>query len=158
MQDTFLKSVILLSTVFGIFSCSHNEVFFSYRSFENAEWNRNDTVVFCVNIEDNSQSYDVMLEIRNLNSYPFSNIWLFVDYRMPDGTSRSDTISADLADVYGKWYGKGMSLYNLSIPYETSVLFPDTGIHTYSIRQGMRDNPLRGISDIGLKVSKKSVE
>ena len=72
--------------------------------------------------------------------------------------SRADTISADLADVYGKWYGKGMSLYNLSIPYETSVLFPDTGIYVYSIRQGMRENPLKGITDIGLKVSKKSVK
>jgi len=100
----------------------------------------------------------VSIELRNNNSYPFSNIWLFVDFQMPDGMCRADTINADLADVYGKWYGKGMSLYNLSIPYEISILYPDTGTYIYTIHQGMRENILKGISDIGLKVSKQPVE
>ena len=156
MRTPFFKIVIFFSAVFWIVSCSHNEFFFEYHSFANAEWNRDEPAVFHVNIEDNSQPYNLSIELRNNNSYPFSNIWLFVDYKMPNGNSRADTISADLADVYGKWYGKGMSLYNLSIPYETLVLFPDTGTYIYSIRQGMRENRLKGISDIGLKVSKKS--
>ena len=158
MRTSFFKIVIFLSAVFGIISCSHNEIFFKYHSFANAEWNRNEQAVFYVDIEDNSQPYNVSVELRNNNTYPFSNIWLFVDYKMPNGNRRTDTISADLADVYGKWYGKGMSLYNLSIPYESLVLFPDTGTYTYSIRQGMRENHLKGISDIGLKVSKKPVK
>jgi len=151
-----VKLPVFISMVLGIISCSHNEVFFDYHSFANAEWNRNDTAVFNVRIEEKSQAYDVSIELRNNDAYPFSNIWLFVDYKLPNGKSRTDTVTADLADIYGKWYGKGMSLYNFSIPYETTVLFPDTGIYTYSIRQGMRDDPLKGISDIGLKVSKKS--
>jgi gliding motility-associated lipoprotein GldH len=142
----------------GIISCSQKEIFFNYHSFSNAEWNREDTAVFNVKIEDNSRPYNVSIELRNNNDYPFSNIWLFVDYKMPDGKSRTDTVGVDLADVYGKWYGKGLSLYNLSIPYETAILFPDTGTYVYSIRQGMRENPLKGISDIGLRVSKKSGE
>ena len=158
MRNVFFKLVIFLSTIFGIVSCSHNEIFFQYHSFVNAEWGRDEPAVFHVNIEDNSQPYNVLIELRNNNAYPFSNIWLFVDCKTPGGSSRVDTINANLADVYGKWYGKGLSLYNLSIPYETSVLFPDTGTYIYSIRQGMRENPLRGISDIGLKVSKKSSE
>ena len=158
MRNGFLKLAIFISTIFGIVSCSHNEIYFQYRSFANAEWGRGEPAVFHVNIEDNSQPYNVLIELRNNNAYPFSNIWLFVDYKTPGGNIRVDTIGADLADVYGKWYGKGQSLYNLSIPYETSVLFPDTGTYIYSIRQGMRENPLKGISDIGLKVSKKAVE
>jgi len=151
----FFKLAIYIAAIFGTVSCSHREVFFEYHSFPNVEWNREDPVVFNVQIEDNSQPYDVSLEIRNSNSYPFSNIWLFVDYKAPNGQSRADTIGADLANVYGKWYGKGLSLYNLSIPYENSILFPDKGTYIYSIRQGMRESPLKGISDIGLKISKK---
>jgi len=158
MRDTFLKLLLFITVLFGIISCSHNEFFFKYRSFSNAEWNREDPAVFHVNVEDITQPYNVSIELRNNNTYPFSNIWLFVDYRMPDGASRLDTVSVELADVYGKWYGRGMSLYNLSIPYETHVLYPDTGTYIYSIRQGMRENQLKGISDIGLKISKKSVE
>ena len=154
----FFKLAIFVSTILGIISCSHNEIFFKYHSFANAEWNRDDPVVFNINIEDNSQPYNVMLELRNNNSYPFNNIWLFVDFKMLDGSCRADTIGADMADIYGKWYGKGLSLYNLSIPYETSFIFPDTGTYIYTIRQGMRETPLKGISDIGLKISKKSVK
>jgi len=158
MLNTFSKIVALLLSMLAIFSCAHNEVFFEYHSFTNSEWNRNEPAVFNVIIADNSQPYDVSIELRNDNSYPFSNIWLFIDYKMPNGSVRADTIGAELADVYGKWYGKGMSLYNLSITYEKMVLFPDTGTYTYSISQGMRENTLKGISDIGLKVSKKGVE
>ena len=152
------KLLICISIFLGTVSCSHKEIFFNYHSFTDAEWYRDIPAVFNVTIDDNSQPYDITVELRNNVNYPFSNIWLFVDYKTPDRNSRIDTISADLADAYGKWCGKGLSLYNLTIPYKTSVLFPDTGTYIYSIRQGMRENPLKGISDIGLKVSKKTVE
>ena len=158
MRNVFLKSIIFSLAIFGIVSCSYREIFFEYRSFANAEWNRDDPAVFNVKIEDNSQPYSISFELRNNNAYPFSNIWLFIDYITPSGNVRTDTVGADLADIYGKWYGKGLSLYNLTIPYETSVLFPDTGTYIYSVHQGMRENPLKGISDIGLKISKKPVE
>jgi len=158
MRNTFFKLSVFILTFGGIVSCSQKEVFFDYYTFANAEWNRDNPAVFNVNITNNSKPYDVSLEIRNNDDYPFSNIWLFIDYQTPGGNLRTDTVGADLADIYGKWYGKGLSLYNLSIPYETSVLFPDTGTYVYTIHQGMRENPLKGISDIGLKVLKKTDE
>jgi len=158
MRSAFFKLLVFVSTILANVSCSHKEVFFEYHSFANNEWNRNDTAVFKVKILEKSRPYDVSFELRNNDAYPFSNIWLFVDYKTPDGKCRTDTIGTDLADIYGKWYGRGLSLYNLSIPYETTILFPDTGTYIYSVRQGMRIDPLKGISDIGLKVSKKSDE
>ena len=158
MRNAFLKLFVFCFIIGGILSCSRKEIFFNFHSFANAEWNRNDPAVFNVNIEDNSQPYDVSIELRNNNYYSFSNIWLFIDCKAPGGNSRTDTIEVDLADANGKWYGEGLSLYSLSIPHETSVLFPDTGIYRYSISQGMQENPLKGISDIGLKISKKFIE
>jgi len=137
-------------------SCSQNEVFFEYHSFKKSGWDRKDAVGFPVIIDNTTDLFDVSLEIRNNNDYPFSNLWLFVDFQTPGGSIRTDTINVELADVYGKWYGKGISIYSLAIPYETGIRFPQIGIHTYTIRQGMRENPLKGISDIGLKVSKKA--
>jgi len=139
-------------------SCSHKEIFFHYHSFTNAEWNRDNPAVFNVKIDDNSQPYDLSIELRNNENYPFSNIWLIIDYQSTGHTNLSDTVGFDLADANGKWYGKGLSLYNLSIPYKSSILFPDTGTYVYTIKQGMQVNPLKGISDIGLKVSKNIVE
>lgn len=158
MRNAFFRLLIIASVIVGIVTCSHREVFFHYHSFAGAEWKQEAPAVFNVKIDDHSQAYDVSIALRNSDAYPFRNIWLSIDYRTPDGNSRTDTISAELADGNGNWYGKGLSLYNLSIPYKTAVLFPDTGIYIYSIRPMMQENPLRGISDIGLKVSKKPVE
>jgi gliding motility-associated lipoprotein GldH len=155
IQNRLLKQGLFLIALFSFSSCSHKEVFFEYHSMKNADWNREDEAVFKVIIDNQSVSYDISIDIRNDNDYPFSNIWLFVDLKTPGGSIRTDTLSADLADVYGKWYGKGLCLHSLSIPYETGFHFPYPGTYTFVIRQGMRENPLKGISDVGLKVSKK---
>jgi gliding motility-associated lipoprotein GldH len=141
---------------FFLVSCSHNEIFFEYHSFKKDGWDRKDAAIYHINIDNTTDLFDVSLEIRNNNNYPFRNIWLFVDFQAPGGNVRTDTVGVDLADVYGKWYGKGISLYSFTIPYETAVRFPRKGTYTYAVRQGMRENPLIGISDIGLKISKKT--
>jgi gliding motility-associated lipoprotein GldH len=156
MQKFRLKYFLFLPIWSALIACSHEELFFEFHSVKNAQWNREDAAVFEVNIENHANRYDLSLEVRNDDDYPFQNIWLFVDLKTPEGSVRTDTINADLADIYGKWYGKGLSLHTLSIPYETGFRFPNPGIYTYTIRQGMRENPLKGISDIGLKVSKKA--
>ncbi|MDR0613123.1 MAG: gliding motility lipoprotein GldH [Dysgonamonadaceae bacterium] len=139
---------------FGI-SCSHNEIFFEYQSFKKDGWNREVAAVYHIHIDNTTDLFDVSLEIRNNNDYSFRNIWLFVDFQSPGDDMRTDTIGLDLADTYGKWYGKGISLYSLTIPYEKAVRFPQKGVYTYSIRQGMSENPLKGISEIGIRISKK---
>lgn len=151
-----LKYNIFILFALVLVSCTHNEVFFEFHSLKNADWNREDPGIFEVNITDNQARYDVSVEVRNDDNYSFQNIWLSVDIKTPQGNVRKDTISADLADIYGKWYGKGISIHSLSIPYETGIQYPDTGKYVYTIRQGMRENPLKGISDIGLKISKNT--
>ena len=155
MRNASFKLIIFITMILWIVSCSHKEIYFEYHSFTNSGWNNDNAAVFNVKIDDNSQPYDISIELRNNGTYPFSNIWIFIDRKMPDGNILADTIGAYLADDYGKWKGKGLNLYNISIPYKFSVLFPDKGMYTYSVRHGMQENPLKGISDIGLKVSKK---
>jgi gliding motility-associated lipoprotein GldH len=138
------------------FSCSEEELFSEFHSFPDSEWEQQDIIRFQVPVQDTISRYEVFLEIRNNNDYPFRNIWMFIDYQNPQGDVRHDTLHAELADIYGKWYGKGISLYTYTFPYSLNTQYPDTGTYVYTIRQGMRKNPLPGISDIGLRVSKKT--
>ncbi|MCC8146359.1 MAG: gliding motility lipoprotein GldH [Bacteroidales bacterium] len=149
----FRRTILLFLVILA--SCSEKEIFSEYRSISQAEWDKNDILEFEVYIKDTEALYDVFLELRNNNDYSFRNIWLFIDYQTPSGEIRSDTLNADLADIYGKWYGKGISLYTYTFPYGLNVQYKDTGNYTYTIRQGMRENPLKGISDVGLRVSKQ---
>ncbi|MDL2224438.1 gliding motility lipoprotein GldH [Bacteroidales bacterium OttesenSCG-928-M06] len=137
-------------------SCTEKDFFSEYHSISNAKWNQEDTLGFTFQVYDTLSYYDVFLELRHNNNYPFQNIWLFIDYQTPSGLVRSDTLNAELADVYGKWYGKGIGLHSYSFPYAFHIQYKDTGTYIYNIRQGMRENPLNGINDVGLRISKKA--
>jgi gliding motility-associated lipoprotein GldH len=86
--------------------------------------------------------------------YPFKNLWLFYDIKLPDGSLINDTLEAILANDFGKWTGKGISIYHNEFPLQTNYHFPDTGHYTIVFRQGMRNNVLQGIENIGLMIKK----
>jgi gliding motility-associated lipoprotein GldH len=150
-----IKPVFLLCALFLGVACSQNEHFSEFHSFPGAKWQRNEKVNFKVEGLDKASPQDIFIEIRNNNNYPFRNLWLFVDITAPNGVQRCDTINVELADVYGKWYGRGISLYVYSFQYESNVQYPLSGTYTYSIRQGMREDTLEGITDIGMTVTKR---
>lgn len=70
----------------------------------------------------------------------------------PNANYYRDTIECMLADEFGKWYGHGISLYQSSFPIHSQYKFPHAGQYTFSFRQGMRDDALKGIQEIGFSV------
>ena len=84
--------------------------------------------------------------------YPYQNLWLFCSEEQPIGPLHRDTIECMLADEFGKWYGHGISLYQSSFPIHSQYKFPHAGQYTFSFRQGMRDDALKGIQEIGFSV------
>lgn len=141
-----------LSLLFA--SCTPSGHYEEYSSIPDSEWDKAQQYIFTFDIRDISSAYDVSIEIRNNNKYPFRNLWLFCNNGYPGGIIRNDTLEARLADDFGKWYGKGISVYHTSLPYLSAFHFPDTGKYTVAIRQAMRTDLLPGIQEIGVKVEK----
>lgn len=143
---------MLLSLV-GLIACNQNEVFFNYQSVNVDGWNKDSVYVFEVKIDDASKTYNVYVNTRNIEEYPYQNLWLFVNKTSSDSVQISDTINFYLADDFGKWLGDGIgSVYNMPVLYQQNIRFPKAGTYRYEIQHGMRDSLLRGINDIGLKV------
>lgn len=134
------------------YSCMPEELYYHFHSFEGSVWHKDTLVCFETSVTDTTSIYDVDIEIINDNSYPYKNLWLFVDYELPSGAMRSDTVECVLADDFGKWYGKGLSRYELAVTYDSNVKFARSGVYKYRIRQAMRDDELPGISDVGLRI------
>ncbi len=130
-------------------------MYFQFKGIKGAQWNENTSFDFAVDIADTLSYYDVFLEVRNNESYPFRNLWLFVNLNTPEGSVRKDTVNCELADAFGKWHGDGSNLHTLSLPFEQGVRFRIPGTYLYSIKQGMREEELQGISDIGLRIVKQ---
>lgn len=149
-----LKGLIIVGISSLCFSCSNPSLYEQYQAIDNTLWEKDKVYYFTFHIDDVSVPYDLTLEIRNNNLYPYQNLWVFCNEEPPIGPLQKDTVECILADEYGKWYGHGISLYQSSIPIRTGYLFPHAGQYTFSFRQGMRNDKLRGIQEIGFRIQK----
>ena len=171
-QSRKLKGIIAALTCSLSFSCENPALYDQYQAINNITWEKDkeyyetipltfivqDTRLVTISNEDNAyviskmQDYDLTLEVRNNNLYPYQNLWLFCSEEQPIGPLRRDTIECMLADEFGKWHGHGISLYQSSFPIHSQYKFPHAGQYTFSFRQGMRDDALKGIQEIGFSV------
>lgn len=146
------KFIAACVTCFLCFSCENEAVYDQYQAIQNTSWEKNKEYYFTFLIEDISVPYDLTLEVRNNNMYPYQNLWVFCSEELPIGPLKRDTIECMLADEFGKWYGDGISLFQSSFPIRSAYYFPVKGQYTFSFRQGMRNDQLPGIQEIGLRV------
>lgn len=95
-------------------------------------------------------------------------MWLFVNNRpASDSTyyaldsaefakpTAQDTIEFYLANDRGVWLGNGKNgLTEMPVLYEEAYRFAHSGEQVITIQHGMREEPLRGVSDVGVIVTK----
>ncbi|MDR1881134.1 MAG: gliding motility lipoprotein GldH [Tannerellaceae bacterium] len=135
-------------------SCENRAIYDQYQVIENTLWEKDREYYFTFEVEDISVPYTITFEVRNNNLYPYQNLWIFFSEEKPVGPIQRDTLECMLADDAGKWYGHGISLYQSGFPVRTDYLFPHEGQYTFAFRQGMRNDALKGIQEIGLRVEK----
>lgn len=119
-------------------------------------WSYENKVKVIVDVKDRSKPFDIYFKLRHTADYKYANI--FVLMRLKGGTTLKQTIRYEfkLAQQDGQWNGSGSgNLYTYILPLLTEYKFPAVGKYELEIEQNMRDNPLKEISDIGVKVSQK---
>lgn len=144
---------ILLILFLTLTSCTGNVMFDDVQKINPDGWNANEKITFQAPVNDISNSYNIYLHIRNSNDFEYSNLWLFITTISPGDISMTDTVEFILADPSGQWLGSGLGSINTSlIPYKQNIRFPQRGIYTFEIRQGMRKELLDNIMDIGIRI------
>ena len=156
MLNKIIKRFVLVGCSTLFFACNQATLYNQYQVIDNTAWTKDKVYYFTFEINDNSIAYDIFLDIRNNNKYPYQNLWLFSNEEPPIGDLKKDTVECILADEFGKWHGHGISLYESSYPIRTKYYFPYLGQYTFSFRQGMRDSVILGIQEIGLRVTPTS--
>jgi gliding motility-associated lipoprotein GldH len=150
------KNLPLLLSLFFCVSCDTQTIYNEILSIPEGAWHSTMPAYFDVEVSDTLTYNTIYLQISNTVSYKYQNIYLFVTVFLPNGQVARDTVNCDLANNYGEWYGKGIgSTKTLHLPYRTNFLFPYTGLYKFYIEQAMRDDTLKGIKAIGLKISKE---
>ncbi len=121
-----------------------------------AEWDVNNRIPFDVTVNDTLGIYSFGLELRHMENYRYSNLYVFLHTTLPNENVTHDTIQCLLASPEGQWLGKGSgSMRDVKVMLNPNLRFPLEGTYHFEIEQAMREPLLKGISDIGLFIEKQ---
>lgn len=140
--------ILLIVFATCLASCRNDIVYSQFSSIPSGEWHVDSVAQFEYSIVNPESDYRMLVYLRHTESYPYQNMWLFVDNGL-----NTDTIEFYLADDRGQWLGdKHHGFVEMPVLLEENYHFPDSGRYSVTIQQGMRDTLLRGVTDIGLEI------
>jgi gliding motility-associated lipoprotein GldH len=125
-------------------------------------WDSQLTVDFTFPELEKEQDYNVYLQLRNTNEYPYSNIFLITTLRYPNGKTAIDTLEYRMARPDGTWLGEGIgNLKQSKLVLKEKIQFNEEGEYRLEIGQALRNSDevdgvirLLGITDVGYTIEK----
>ncbi|MEX8549286.1 MAG: gliding motility lipoprotein GldH [Mucilaginibacter sp.] len=151
----FLNTVFI--GVFLVFSaCNEPGTLIDQNTeISNHNWSYTDKIKTDVKITDNTQPYNIYFNFRHSADYRYSNIFVLVHQTNPNHQTKTTRYEFKLANPDGEWLGNGSgNLYSYRLPLQTNYRFPAPGTYSFTLEQNMRDNPLKEVSDVGLRVER----
>ncbi len=153
------NSLFLLLVVLSFFSCDKARVFDAYKSVGSA-WNKDSIVTFKLPTMDVSKSYNMYVNIRDNNDFPYNNLFLLVSLEQPDGLTKVDTLEYEMAQPDGSLLGEGFSdIKENKLFYKEKVQFKQKGEYQIHIQQAVRQSGkvegvklLKGVTEVGFRV------
>ncbi len=150
-QMTHNIPVILTVISLCLVACvpGHND----YSEFANIPsygWDYRQPVEFTPIISDSTATGALTVALRHTNAYPYSNIWIELRHYDTDSTvTHVDTLNIQMADIYGRWHGKGLGTsYQITDTLPSSITI--TKGSRIQVRHIMRPDTLPAIEQVGI--------
>ena len=148
---TVLRLIFALGIVAA--SCTDTAVLDQHVAIADYTWYYDDQPELTAHITDTNALYNIYLNLRHTPDYRYSNIFLLVHQSGLGLQDTTEQVELRLAMPDGRWLGRSTgSIYAHQQLIKENVRFPDTGQYHFTIEQHMRENPLREIADVGIRV------
>lgn len=152
MKFSYLSFLCLLVIQF---SCDDKRVFEEYADFDQKYWLADSVQYFNFEIDRPETSYNLYLNVRNTNTYPYHN--LYVKYQLLDSTGNTITenlVNKNLYDAKtGEPNGSGLGdIYSHQFLLQENISFVNKGSYRLSLQQYMRQDTLKGIVSVGVRL------
>ncbi len=155
-----MKRLLLFSSLITILaaSCNSDRIYREWEEIPSMTWEYDKPAKFEANIEDESISYDIQIELRAVDFYPYSNLWLYIETEAPNSLKTTDTLECILYDEKGFSESTNKMRFGEVEDYEfkfkQNIKFSTKGIYKFSIQHGMRIDKLPYVNEIGLTIEK----
>lgn len=148
-----INRLLLLGLLVAFSSCS--TIYDETQVVENGTWAQGKSYSFEFDIQNTEQLYDLFLEVQHGTSYPYQNLYCLVKTKMPDGSTREEQASLELANAKGYWLGEcNEEQCTRTIPFIIKTQFTIPGIYTIELQQHSRPESLGPIEHLRLFIHK----
>jgi len=154
-----LKQLILLfTTALLIASCNSKEIYSHSYTIDDA-WTYADSLVFEYDIQDTLMPYNLTLEVKHSDEYPYENTYIRASTVFPDGHRVTNPVSLELANAQGQWVGKcsGHSC-RAEIGMANNAYFQSPGKYKLVLSQFSRIDSLKGIEALHFTITQSDVK
>lgn len=135
------------------YSCSDTALLEKNVAIKDRIWDYEDQPQITVTVTEAGKPYDIFLNLRHTAAYRFANIFVLLHQHHPSGADSTVRIEIPLAASDGRWLGSGTgNLLSYQQLIKKNYHFPDTGKYVFSFEQNMRENPLKEVTDIGIRI------
>ena len=156
LKSSFLFGLIAIL----IISCDKQRVFDEYKPVGKS-WEKDSIVTFNLPELDSTKQYNLFINIRDNNDYPYNNLFLIATLVAPNGFTQVDTLEYQMSDNEGNLLGEGLTDIKTSkLVYKERMKFK-AGKNTVQIKQAVRETgktkgveKLDGITDVGFRIEK----
>jgi gliding motility-associated lipoprotein GldH len=154
-----LNSILFILMVLFVISCDNKLVFDEYKSIGNS-WHQDSILTFKLPKLESKKRFNLFLNVRDNNDYPFDNLFLIVSLDQPNKKVIVDTLEYKMANPDGTLMGEGFTdIKESKLFYKENVPFNQKGEYKIHIQQAVRQTGkiagvenLKGISEIGFRV------
>lgn len=148
-------NLLCLLTLTFLVSCDKTRYFDENKPIDKTGWYYNHKLFFDVPIDNPSQAYNMLINVRVNNKYKYSNLFIVLNQTNPDRTDSSERFEIQLADESGKWLGKGLGdLFDYQQPIKQNIIFKEPGVYRFELAQNMRDDTLLHVISAGIRLEK----
>ncbi|MGL2965320.1 gliding motility lipoprotein GldH [Flavobacterium sp. XGLA_31] len=153
------SSLLFILVLFLLISCDKKRVFDEYKSVGSA-WHKDSVVSFDLPQLDAKKNYNLFVNVRDNDDYPFNNLFLIVSLEQPNHKIKVDTLEYQMTNPDGTLLGDGFTdIKENKLFYKDKEKFTQKGLYKIHIKQAVRQTGkiegvalLPGITDVGFRI------
>ena len=151
-----LKHFALIIICLSFIGCSHLNIYEKITAIPGQAWYYNNIPSFSFTITDTIATYNIYIVLRHTDAYEYNNIWLRLSTQAPGKPAVSQNLDLTLGTDAKGWEGEGTDdIFEVRKNITRGpVPFRKAGTYTFTVAQIMRENPLKHILNVGIRVEK----
>lgn len=154
MRSVF--KVMILAVCVSFAACDKIDLFEKNIAFKKQVWASAEKPSVQFEITDTAAFYNLFVVVRHTDAYGYNNLWMNVYTKAPgDSIAQKQQLDLQLANNEKGWLGSGMDdIFEHRIRITREPIPLKTGIYTFGFEHIMREDPLKHILNIGLRIER----